>query len=297
MIKYYFILAFSLLFLNLAAQPAASVQQLKEQIVAALNNQHGDFAVAFKDLRSGKTIFINEHSVFHAASTMKTPVLVEAYRQASKGVFSLSDSVLIKNEFKSIADSSSFSLNVADDSETELYKHIGEKTLLSSLIYQMIINSSNLATNIVIEKLGAKNVTATMRALGAKDLQVLRGVEDGKAYEKGMNNVVTAFDLALLFEKMAKGKTVDTRSSEAMIKILLDQHFNDIIPAKLPPGTKVAHKTGWFTGVHHDSGIVFLPNGNMYVLVLLSKNLQDEKAATEAMANVSKMIYDYLVSK
>ena len=297
MIKYYFILAFSLLFLNLAAQPAASVQQLKEQIVAALNNQHGDFAVAFKDLRSGKTIFINEHSVFHAASTMKTPVLVEAYRQASKGVFSLSDSVLIKNEFKSIADSSSFSLNVADDSETELYKHIGEKTLLSALIYQMIINSSNLATNIVIEKLGAKNVTATMRALGAKDLQVLRGVEDGKAYEKGMNNVVTAFDLALLFEKMAEGRTVDTRSSEAMIKILLDQHFNDIIPAKLPPGTKVAHKTGWFTGVHHDSGIVFLPNGNMYVLVLLSKNLQDEKAATEAMANVSKMIYDYLVSK
>ena len=297
MIKYYFILAFSLLFLNLAAQPAASVQQLKEQIVAALNNQHGDFAVAFKDLRSGKTIFINEHSVFHAASTMKTPVLIEAYRQASKEIFSLSDSVLIKNEFKSIADSSSFSLNVADDSETELYKHIGEKTLLSSLIYQMIINSSNLATNIVIEKLGAKNVTATMRALGAKDLQVLRGVEDGKAYEKGMNNVVTAFDLALLFEKMAEGRTVDTRSSEAMIKILLDQHFNDIIPAKLPPGTKVAHKTGWFTGVHHDSGIVFLPNGNMYVLVLLSKNLQDEKAATEAMANVSKMIYDYLVSK
>ncbi len=297
MLKYYFILFVTPCYLNLIAQPAVSIQQLKEQVTAELNKQHGDFAVAFKDLRSGKTILINEHVIFHAASTMKTPVLVEAYRQASKGIFSLSDSVLIKNEFKSIADSSSFSLNVTEDSETELYKHIGEKTLLSSLIYQMIINSSNLATNIVIEKLGAKNVTATMRALGARDLQVLRGVEDGKAYEKGMNNVVTAFDLALLFEKIAEGKTVDARSSEAMITILLDQHFNDIIPAKLPPGTKVAHKTGWISGLHHDSGIVFLPNGNKYVLVLLSKNLQDEKAATEAMAGVSKMIYDYLVSK
>lgn len=292
--KFCFILFLAFSFVNLQAQSPASLTQLKEQIAAVLKKQPGDFAVAFKDLRSGQTIFINEHTIFHAASTMKTPVLIEAYRQAGKGIFSLSDSVIIKNEFKSIAGSSLFSLNVADDSETELYKHIGEKTLWSALIYQMIINSSNLATNIIIDKLGAKNVTASMRALGAKDLQVLRGVEDGKAYEKGMNNVVTAFDLALLFEKMANGKTVDAHSSEAMIAILLDQHFNDIIPAKLPAGTKVAHKTGWFSGVHHDSGIVFLPDGRKYVLVLLSKNLEDEKAATEAMADVSRMIYDWL---
>jgi beta-lactamase class A len=297
MYKLFFIIPFVCSFFTLAAQSPASLKQLKKQVTEELQKEKGVFAVAFKDIGSGQTLFINEHEIFHAASTMKTPVLIEAYRQAGEGKFSLSDSVIIKNEFISIADSGTFRLHETDDSETELYKHVGEKTVVSSLVYQMIINSSNLATNIIIEKLGAKNVTATMRKLGAKDILVLRGVEDGKAYEKGMNNVVTAFDLALIFEKMAKGKTVDAGASAAMINILLDQRFNDIIPANLPPGTKVAHKTGFFTGVHHDSGIVFLPDGRKYVLVLLSKNLEDEKAAVAAMARVSEMIYNYIIKK
>jgi beta-lactamase class A len=79
-----------------------------------------------------------------------------------------------------------------------------------------------------------------------------------------------------------------------MIKILLDQTFNDIIPAGLPKDVKVAHKTGSITGVHHDSGIVFLPDGRKYVLVLLSKDLTDENAAVQSMAKISSMIYDSL---
>ena len=159
----------------------------------------------------------------------------------------------------------------------------------------MIIASSNLATNIVMDKLGATNVTATMRSLGANDIKVLRGVEDGKAFEKGLNNVVSAYDLALLFETMANGKIISPSACQAMIKILLDQKFNDIIPAKLPAGVKVAHKTGWITGLHHDGGIVFLPNGKKYVLVLLSKNLSSDKAGVETMATVSEMIYHYIM--
>jgi beta-lactamase class A len=86
---------------------------------------------------------------------------------------------------------------------------------------------------------------------------------------------------------------VDVGASMVMIDILLDQRFNDIIPAKLPKEVKVAHKTGSITGVRHDSGIVFLPDGRKYILVLLSKDLQDADAGIEAMANVSEMIYNY----
>jgi beta-lactamase class A len=160
----------------------------------------------------------------------------------------------------------------------------------------MIIASSNLATNIIIEMVNAKNVTQTMRRYGAKDIQVLRGVEDQKAYDKGLNNTTTAYDLMLIFEKIARGKAVNKKASQAMIKILLDQQFNDIIPAQLPKETKVAHKTGFITGIHHDSGIVFLPDGRKYVLVLLSKNLEDEKQAIKAMADVSRLIYEYMIS-
>jgi beta-lactamase class A len=268
------------------------MRSLKENIDEELSRQEGIFAVAFKDLSTGKKLLINDTVTFHAASTMKTPVLIEVYKQASEGKFSLSDSLVIKNEFKSIADGSLFSLDSTDDSETELYRHIGEKGTISFLVYQMIIVSSNLATNLIMELVTAKNVSATMQELGATGIHVLRGVEDNKAFDRGLNNTITANGLMVLFEKMAKGKTVDPVASQAMINILLDQKFNDIIPAGLPANVKVAHKTGFITGIHHDSGIIFLPDGRKYVLVLLSKNLKDEKSAVKAMANVSKLIYE-----
>jgi beta-lactamase class A len=276
------------------AEQKIAMRSLKENIEKELSTQEGTFAVAFKDLSTGKNILINDTVTFHAASTMKTPVLIEVYKQAAERKFSLTDSLIIKNEFKSIADGSLFSLDSTDDSETELYRHIGEKRTISFLVYQMIIVSSNLATNLIIELVDAKNVSATMRELGANDIHVVRGVEDGKAFALGLNNTITAHGLMMLFEKMAKGKTVDPVASQGMIDILLDQKFNDIIPAGLPANVKVAHKTGFITGVHHDSGIIFLADGRKYVLVLLSKNLKDEKAAVKAMANVSKLIYEFV---
>ncbi|RNI32660.1 serine hydrolase [Rufibacter immobilis] len=274
-----------------ATKPQKNMTSLREEVLQELRQQKGTFAVAFKDLQTDEELLLNEHESFHAASTMKTPVLIEAYRQAHQGRFSLSDSLLVKNEFKSIVDGSPFSIGPQDDSEQELYKVLGQKRPLSELLYKMIIQSSNLATNLVIEQLDARKVTQTMRELGAKNMQVLRGVEDGKAYQQGLNNTTTAYDLMVLFQQMARGKTVSPAASQEMIRILLDQKFKDVIPAKLPKEVKVAHKTGWITKVRHDSGIVFLPDGRKYVLVLLSKDWDNDSAATAAMANVSQMIY------
>ena len=89
-----------------------------------------------------------------------------------------------------------------------------------------------------------------------------------------------------IFQKMASGETVNPKSSQAMIDILLKQKFNEVIPAELPTGVKVAHKRGSFPGVHHDSGIIFLPDGRKYVLVILSKDLVDDRAAVKSMAVV-----------
>jgi beta-lactamase class A len=284
------------LFLICACSNHMTLNKLKDQIGSKLAEQPGDFAVAFKDLTTGESILINEQIFFHAASTMKTPVMIEVYKQAAAGTFSLNDSFTLKNEFKSIVDSSSFSLNANDDSEKELYKHLGEKRTLYSLVYDMIISSSNLATNMVIELVNSRNVTQTMRQLGAGKIQILRGVEDSKAFAKGLNNVTTASDLLVIFEKMAKGEIVNSASSQAMIKILLNQQFNEIIPGRLPKDVSVAHKTGNITNVLHDSGIVLLPNGKKYVLVFLSKNLQNEEQAKKAMAEVSEMIYKYVTA-
>lgn len=271
-----------------------TLENLQRKIESRLAEQPGDFAVAFKDLSTGEELLINAQTNFHAASTMKMPVMVEVYKQAAAGALSLNDSVTIKNYFYSIVDSSLFNLKAGDDSDTALYKHLGEKRTLYSLVYDMIIKSSNLATNLVIERVNARNVTQTMRELGAQHMQVLRGVEDTKAFEKGLNNITNAYDMMLIYEKMAGGEIVDSAASHAMINILLDQHFKSVIPARLPRDVKVAHKTGSITGVQHDTGIVFLPNGRKYVLVLLSKNLQKQEDGVKAMSEVSEMIYNYV---
>ncbi|MEM8968619.1 MAG: serine hydrolase [Bacteroidota bacterium] len=285
------------LFICLAcAQPSPSTLVEVEQIIQdRLSEVEGDFAVAFQSLDNPEEQWLmNAQEEFHAASTMKTPVMLEVYKQVEAGELSLNDSVLIKNEFYSIVDSSTYSLSPEDDSYNELYEQIGTKQSLRDLVYHMIISSSNLATNIVIELADAKRVTQTMRDLGANDIQVRRGVEDSKAYRQGLNNTTTAYDLMLLFKAIAQHDVVSTEASQAMIDVLLDQRFNEMIPAQLPNDVKVAHKTGWITGLHHDSGIVYLPDGRSYALVLLSKNLTDEDAGVQALADVSKVIYDYI---
>ncbi len=277
-----------------ATNAQSNIQQLKDQISKLISNQ-GTIAVAFKDMSSGEELLLNAQEPFHAASTMKTPVLIEVFKQATQGKFSLNDSLVIKNEFKSIVDGSTYALNAADDSEQKLYGLIGQKRTINDLVTDMIISSSNLATNMIIELVGAPNVMKTMRELGANSIQVLRGVEDAKAFEKGLNNTTTANDLMIIFEALAKGKIVSPGASQQMIDILLHQQFNKIIPAKLPADVKVAHKTGNITGVLHDSGIVFLPNGHKYILILLSKNIDSEETATNLLAEISAMIYKYVV--
>ena len=272
-----------------------TLSTLQQQIEAEFESEPGTFALAFKDLQTGEELLINASDSFHAASTMKTPVLIELYKQAAEGKFSLSDSIPIKNTFYSIVDSSEYSLTEEDDSEKELYTRLGEKRTIADLAYDMIIVSSNLATNLVIELVDGKKVTQTMRELGAPDIEVLRGVEDIKAFEQGLSNSTTAYDLMVMYEKLAKGEAVSPEASKAMIEILFDQRFNEIIPALLPEDVKVAHKTGAITAVHHDSGIVYLPDGRKYVLVLLSKELGDFDRGTERMAKVSGMVYGYVV--
>jgi len=279
-------------------EEAITLTQLEADIKAEFARTEGDFAMAFHNLQEPQEeLLINASESFHAASTMKTPVLLEVYKQAAAGKFDLDDSLVVKNEFKSIVDSSMYSLSPEDDSYSLLYEQIGQPQSIRDLSYNMIIASSNLATNIVIELLGAQNVTQTLRNMGANDIEVLRGVEDSKAYRAGLSNSTTAYDLMLLFEAIAEGEAVSEAASQEMIDILLDQQFNKMIPAKLPEDVKVAHKTGWITGLHHDSGIVFLPDGRKYVLVLLSKNLTDEDAGVETLATVSKMVYDYIQAR
>lgn len=283
-------------FLSACSPALPPLDQLKADIQSIIGESSGTYAVALQDLGdSSIQLQINEKVVFHAASTMKTPVMMELFKQSREGKLSMEEEIPVKNEFTSIVDGSTFSMDIGEDSDEMLYEKIGQKAKIYDLMYNMIIHSSNLATNLLIERVDAQNVTRTLRELGAMDIKVLRGVEDIKAYRKGLSNTTTAYDLMLIYELLGKGIFLDKSSCQRMINILLDQEHNDLIPAQLPEEVKVAHKTGFITKTLHDSGIVFLPDGRQYVLVILSKEWNTEETAQKTIADISKRIYDFYV--
>ncbi|MTI89438.1 MAG: serine hydrolase [Balneolaceae bacterium] len=294
--KKLFFLLTAIILIGACGSATQNSQHLKDRISERLEGVKGDFAVAFKNLEdTTESVYINEREMFHAASTMKTPVMIELFKQAEAGKFSLDDSIIIKNEFRSIVDSSLYRMDVGEDSEGELYSRIGEKRTIRQLINDMITVSSNLSTNILIEKVGARNVSRTMRSYGADSIKVLRGVEDIKAYQQGLSNRTTARDESIIYEKLGRGEAVSEEASEQMIEILTNQHFNEMIPAQLPGEVVVAHKTGWITGINHDAGLIILPDEQKYVLVLLSKNAPDREKVLAAFADISHYVYDFVV--
>lgn len=266
-----------------AQRIARRVAQVKDAVVG----------VAFHDLETGDTLFINADDSFHAASTMKVPVLIELMRQVDAGTLRLDQGILLANQFGSIVDGSPYSLDAADDSDSSAYARIGSRVPLRELIDRMITRSSNLATNALIELVRADRVNATAHSLGARNIQVLRGVEDGKAFRAGLNNTTTARDLAVLLEGIERGTAASRSSCDTMREILLRQEFNTEIPAGLPPGTKVAHKTGWITGVLHDAAVVYPAGRKPYVLVVLTRGIPDDKVARQLIADISRIVYTH----
>ena len=161
----------------------------------------------------------------------------------------------------------------------------------------MITESSNVATNLLVEKVSAASTTAFMKDLGADGLKVLRGVEDGKAYARGMNNVATARGLMTVLARLAEGSVVSKAASDEMLGVLRRQKFNEGIPAGLPRGTTVAHKTGSFQGVYHDAGVVDVPGRKPFVLVVLTRGIPDEAKAHKLVAEIARVAYEQATGK
>jgi beta-lactamase class A len=259
------------------------------KIQQIIQKSGADVAVGFQMLDGSAEWFSNADESFHAASTMKIPVLIDLFHQVHDGKLKLDDTLAVKNEFHSIVDGSVYTLSASDDSEADLYKAEGQRRSLAQLCELMITVSSNLATNLLIEKLGVDHIRATVSNLHADGMNVLRGVEDGKAFEKGLNNTTTARGLLILLDAIARGKAVDAESSRQMVAILKRQKFNEGIPAGLPPGTIVAHKTGDITKIHHDAAIVYAPRP--FVLVILVRGIADQKVSEALMAQIAAQIY------
>lgn len=250
-------------------------------------------ALWFEDLATGDTLGVADTISFHAASTMKVPVMIELFRRVDAGDLDLDDRIVLTNRFASIVDGSPYTLSPGDDSDGAIYARIGAPISLRELNERMIVRSSNLAANVLIGQLDPTRVTASTRALGGAGVTVLRGVEDGKAYEAGLSNVTTARGLGKLLAALERGEAASRWATVAMRSTLLRQEFNDQIPAGLPPGTPVAHKTGSITATLHDAAIVYPPGRAPFVLVILTRAIPDRADAQSLTADLARLVWDY----
>jgi len=282
------IIPFAAFLLTQSARP--DISQIEGQLRRIIAASGAEVAVAYRTLDGRSELVLDADKPFHAASTMKVPVMIELFRQAQTGALSLDESLPVRNQFHSIVDGSPYALSEGDDSDSEVYAVVGKTMTLRRLCELMITVSSNFAANLLIERLGVENIRRTVASLGAEGVQVLRGVEDQKAFDKGLNNTTTARGLMVLLDRIAHGSAVSRDADHEMIEILKRQKFNDAIPAGLPPETAVAHKTGNITRIHHDAAIVFAPRP--YILVLLVRGIDDQKKSAALMADLSRAVYE-----
>ncbi len=250
---------------------------------------HGDtlVAIAFYQPATGRAAWLGADVRVHAASTMKVPVLIELARRIDSGELAWDSTLRVENSFISIADGQPFALDPADDSDSSLYAMVGTEVKLQELARLMTVRSSNLATNNIVQLLGADRITATAHALGADSVLVLRGVEDIPAFRRGMNNTLTARALVQLFSALLSGRAASANSTQRILGFLAGQEFNGGIPSGLPAGTLMAHKTGSQTAVHHDAGIVYPARMPPYILVVLTRGYGSEQDAEAVMGRIA----------
>jgi beta-lactamase class A len=215
---------------------------------------------------------------------MKVAVVIAAFRQAEAGRLKLEEGVLVHNEFRSVVGAGRFSLDPADDSDPEPWARLGTRVALRWLAYRALVRSSNLATNLVLEAVGIKAAQAVLASLGAGNSSVVRGIEDADARAAGLQNRVTASDLARVFSALATGAAAGRQSCDEILSVLLAQRINDGLPAGLPRGTRIAHKSGWTPGISHDVGIVYPAHGPDFVIAVCTSSQLGEQAALEVIA-------------
>jgi beta-lactamase class A len=281
---------------RLAPAAPPDTAALEKEIRTLTSGAKESYAVVFVDLASGARVAIDETKVFHAASTMKTPILLELLHRVDTKELSLDQELEVKNEFKSLVDGSPFSIELGDDEDGPMKALLGKKASLRFLMREMITRSSNLAANLLLTLLTQERVQAFTDELGAPTVHVRRCLEDGKAYEKGINNETDAAGMAALMAAVVTTEKLSPESKRLAWDTLAAQLWNEEIPKGLPEksGAVVAHKTGWISTVRHDAAIVRLADGRRYVLVILARfeGKEADARVLETGRRISRAVWD-----
>lgn len=235
----------------------------------------------------------HDDATHYAASTMKVAVLAALHRAAEAGHLDPDAPVEVRNDFTSARPGAPrFACARHFDNDQAVWDRLDRSASLRWLAERMIVRSSNLATNLVIECVGLPAVAQVWALAGARHSVTGRGIEDFAAREAGVTNLATAADLAALLGALAAGATTpgplaSPTACAAMLDVLCAQEFREDLPEGLPPGTRIAHKSGWVRGVRHGAGVVFPDDAPAYVVVACTTTDLADDDACQLVAEVS----------
>lgn len=255
-----------------------------------------DCAVSVQDFESGFRLSFNGQRLFHAASTIKVAILLALFKGIEEGRIRANDPLHVRNRFLSAIDHAPFRLDPENDGYPQLYRLIGQTARVAALAESMIVWSSNLAANLLLDRIGPEDAMRVLGDAGVTGVQLRRGVADDHAHEQGMNNETSADGLVRLFAAL-RGDFLSKASREQVIHILLEQKFTAMIPAGLPAHATVAHKTGEISTMCHDAGIVYLPDREPYILAILTEVAAETNGRRETVKRISEAVYENVTGK
>lgn len=252
------------------------------------------FAVAAYDFQHQAAWSLNADRWFHAASTIKVPVLLGVYDAIEQGRFEPHSRVHVRNRFLSLVDGRPFRVAPDREANADVHAALGRTLTVHELCEHMIVTSSNLATNLLLDLVGVEAACASLARLHLHGIELHRGVEDEAAWAAGINNRATAAGLCHAMRLIEEGEAISPEASKAMLDILHQQRFRSGIPAGLPEDARVANKTGEISTVAHDAGIVYLDGRDAYVVVILTEWAPEQGGRQETIARISRAVYEHM---
>lgn len=258
---------------------------LKDSIIARTEGFKGTAYIVVKDYNRNWRIDIASDVQVPAASIIKVPIMGAVFSAQKEGKLSLSDKIKLRQKDKT------------GGSGTLKNQRSGREHSIKELIELMNTISDNTATNIIINHLGFDYLNAWFKDNGLRGTTISRLMMDMASRNKGIENYTTAEDAALVFDKIYKGQLISKDVSSECLDILKNQKTRNRIPAKLPKGTVVSHKTGLEKGICHDGGIVFTENGDFLICVLTRHEYSNSYRSRELISKIAHTVYRYYVSE
>ena len=267
------------------APPAPGTALLGQRVKEELGKARGTYEVAIYDFQTGDSILVGAHVPLHAASLIKLPLMMAAFCLIDSGVLTLSEEVAVKREYKSLVGDSSYRIAPG--------ARLSERASVRQLLLAMITVSDNIAANTLMERIGIVRIGEFLAGRGYTETRVIRFLMDERAFRQHRDNTMSAYNAMRMLRDIEQGRGYSAESRTEMLDLLLGQTNNDKLPAVLPAGVKVAHKTGHIGGVEHDAGIVYLPSGSKYIIAFESANLPSNETGIGVARSVSLLAYKH----